>query len=459
MSVSNNRFSAQHTHGARHTVGERIGLAERVVEGERSAAHARRRVMVHHRLGAVLPRADGDPQLVEDHAHIVGMHPLDVERDDRALVFRRPVNPEPVDGREAFRGAAQQRRFVRLDLRRIEFLQELHGAPQRDGPHEVGRAGLELERHGGEGRPREGHAIDHVSAAQKGRHRLEQLPAAVQHADSRRTVELVAREGVEVAPHLPDIRPAVHDTLTAIDRDHSTDGMRRLDHGPRTERIGRLRDGDRPRAGVHERRQTLRPQTAVVVEGQHAYLGSLALGQQLPRHDVRMVLHLADHDVVARLHEAFAPGIGDRIERRRGPGREDDLLAFGSTDESGDPAPGGFVAFGGLLREKVHAAMDIGVHSPVEGIDLLDHAAGLLRRRPAVEVNERLPIDPAGENRKLPAYFFDVEHIYNRSILAETISITASQSGSTPHRRTTSPTKPSICNRRASASLSPRWRM
>ena len=44
---------------------------------------------------------------------------------------------------------------------------------------------------------------------------------------------------------------------------------------------------------------------------------------------------------------------------------------------------------------------------------------------PAVEVNERLPIDPAGENRKLPAYFFDVEHIYNRSILAETISITA----------------------------------
>ena len=35
-------------------------------------------VMGHHRFGAMLARAHGDPQLVEDHPHIVGCVPSTV---------------------------------------------------------------------------------------------------------------------------------------------------------------------------------------------------------------------------------------------------------------------------------------------------------------------------------------------------------------------------------------------
>ena len=52
--------------------------------------------------GAVLARADRNAQLVENHPHIVGMHPLDIEREDGAFAGRRAVNPQAVDRRETF---------------------------------------------------------------------------------------------------------------------------------------------------------------------------------------------------------------------------------------------------------------------------------------------------------------------------------------------------------------------
>ena len=231
--------------------------------------------------------------------------------------------------------------------------------------------------------------------------------------------------------------------------------MRRVDHGPqvgpRTERIGSLRHGDDTRASVDELAEQLATQTARIVERQHADFGALALGQQLPRHQVGVMLHLADEDVVARPDEPFAPGIGHGVERRGGAGREDHLLLLGGPDPPGDPGAGLLVGLGGLLGEEMHAAMDVGILPTHETVDRLDHRPGLLRRGAAVQIDERPAVDLAGENRELLAYLIDVEHLSYRifSILRDMASARASPKASMPQRRTMSPAKPSICRRRA----------
>lgn len=109
--------------------------------------------------------------------------------------------------------------------------------------------------------------------------------------------------------------------------------MRRFDHrpqvGPRAERVRRLRHGHHARTFVHERRQEVRAQRSRPVERKYADFGPLAFGQHLPRHDVRVVFHLADEDVVPGSDEGIAPGVGHRVERRRGARREDDLFLRG----------------------------------------------------------------------------------------------------------------------------------
>ena len=180
--------------------------------------------------------------------------------------------------------------------------------------------------------------------------------------------------------------------------------------GPRAERVGGLRHGDGPRPPVDERRQQLRAERPGIVERKHAQLGARAFAEHLPRHDVRVVLQLADYDVVARLHEAAAPSVSHGIERRRSTRRKDDLLGLRGTDERRDARPRLLVTLGHLLREAVHPAVDVGVVQAVQLVDRVDHAPRLLGRGAAVEVDERLAVDRTREQRKLLPYLFDIQH-------------------------------------------------
>ena len=52
------------------------------------------------------------------------------------------------------------------------------------------------------------------------------------------------------------------------------------------------------------------------------------LAQQLPRHDVRVVLHLRDEDLVAGLQIRAAAALRDEVDALGGAAREDDLAAI-----------------------------------------------------------------------------------------------------------------------------------
>src|SRR5258705_409530 len=82
-----------------------------------------------------------------------------------------------------------------------------------------------------------------------------------------------------------------------------------------------------------------------------------ALGQQLPRHDVAVVLHLSAEDDIASAQVGAPPGVGDEIDRLAGVAREDDFAGGAGVDEARDLLARLLHARGGLLAEGVDAAM------------------------------------------------------------------------------------------------------
>src|SRR5260370_24997391 len=83
----------------------------------------------------------------------------------------------------------------------------------------------------------------------------------------------------------------------------------------RPERIGNVS----PRQQLHVAgEELLEPaeiqQPALTVDREESELRASAFGQELPRHDVAVVLHLGEQDFVAALDELVAPRRGDEVD-------------------------------------------------------------------------------------------------------------------------------------------------
>ena len=104
---------------------------------------------------------------------------------------------------------------------------------------------------------------------------------------------------------------------------------------------------------------------AVVGEAEPLQLRAGALREQLPRHDVGVVLHLRDDDLGLVVHPVGLVGpaehVGHEVERLGGVLGEDHLVAARRVDEGGDLVAGALVQRRGLLGEHVHTAVDVGV--------------------------------------------------------------------------------------------------
>ena len=172
---------------------EHVDLFEGVVHRERGAGGRRNAQPIHDRLRAVMTGADRHAFTVDDRADIVRMDTVDDERDDGDLVARGADEAHAVDGAERGGGLVEQCRLVGLDGLEADALQVLDGAPKADRAGDVRRTCLELVRQVVPGAPLEGHGANHVAAAEKRRHRVEEGFLPVENADSGRPVDLVAR--------------------------------------------------------------------------------------------------------------------------------------------------------------------------------------------------------------------------------------------------------------------------
>ena len=129
---------------------------------------------------------------------------------------------------------------------------------------------------------------------------------------------------------------------------------------------------------------------------------------EMPGHNVRVVLHHGEHDLVAGADVLEPEARGDEIDRLRSRAGEDDLVARLGVEEAPHALARGFVGLGGGIGQIMQAAMDVGVFVLV-GVDHpLDHRARLLRRSGVVEINERLAVGPLRQDGKVGSDRFHV---------------------------------------------------
>ena len=158
----------------------------------------------------------------------------------------------------------------------------------------------------------EAHFLDHLAAAEERRHRGQVLAPRPQRAGAGRAAHLVAGEGVEVAADRGDVDRAC---AAAACEPSTTVTMPRLRASRQISRTGLTVpstletwvDAEQLHLRRHRRVQRVEVERAVGRD-----LGDLdrragALGDQLPRHDVGVVLHAREQDRVAGLAAAAAP--------------------------------------------------------------------------------------------------------------------------------------------------------
>ena len=136
--------------------------------------------------------------------------------------------------------------------------------------------------------------------------------------------------------------------------------------------------------------------------------GAVALAVEMPGHDVGVVLHDREHDLVALADRHGAVGAGDQVDALGGVAGEDDLLDAWRIEEAAHRLARVLVAGGGGVGEKVQAAMDVGVFHLVGVVDGVEHRARLLRRGAVVEIDQRLAVDLAEQDREVGADGLDV---------------------------------------------------
>ena len=277
-------------------------------------------------------------------------------------------------------------------------------APEADGLGDRRRAGLELPRDV-VGRPAVGADVaDHLAAAEEGGHGLEQLLPGPEGADAGRPAHLVAGEAVEVTAQLGHVGHQVGAELGPVHEDQGAGVVggvgQAADRVEGAEHVGHGGDGQEL-GPVELALEVGEVELAVVGDVDPAQLDAGLLGQHEPGDDVGVVLHLGEHHGVAGAQVGLAPGAGDQVDRFGHVLGEHDAVGGGGADEAGHLGPGLLHLAGGLLGDGVDPPVHVGVGGLVVGVHRVEHGPRLLRRGGRVQVDDRLAVDLAGQEREV----------------------------------------------------------
>ena len=168
-------------------------------------------------------------------------------------------------------------------------------------------------------------------------------------------------------------------------------------------------DANHSRARIQELLEFIQQQLAPVVDGGDAQPCTFFFTQNLPGHDVRMVLHGGNENFITRVYMCAAVSLGYQVDPFGGATYKDDLVGLGGINKVLYRLPGRFVLLCRMLREVMHAAVNVRVAFFVVTGNRVNDNLRLLRGRGVVQINEFLPAHPLGQNRKVAADLLHIE--------------------------------------------------
>src|SRR6266481_7685861 len=128
---------------------------------------------------------------------------------------------------------------------------------------------------------------------------------------------------------------------------------------------------------------------AAVADWRNPQPCALLFAQDLPGHDVGVMLHGGDEHFVAGMNISAAVGLRHEVDTFGGAADKDDLARIGGVEETLHRRPRRFVLFRRMFGKKMHATMDVGVVALVVLTDRINDHLGLLGRGCIVQVNQR----------------------------------------------------------------------
>src|SRR4030095_12127086 len=93
-----------------------------------------------------------------------------------------------------------------------------------------------------------------------------------------------------------------------------------------------MREGKELYLWREQRRELIEIEIAVIAHGHKAQLGPGSFRQQLPRHQVAVMLHFREQDDISFANKFPAPCLGNEIDAFSGSAREHDLARARSAD-------------------------------------------------------------------------------------------------------------------------------
>ena len=175
------------------------------------------------------------------------------------------------------------------------------------------------------------------------------------------------------------------------------------------ERVGNLGDGNERVRALNNFGTSSRISSPRSFAGMTRSFAPVWSAQNLPRHDVRVVLQNGDHHLIALADITPTPGTRHQIDRLGGAASPDDGSSDGRVEEAADLLARGLERVGRTRRERVGGAMHVGIVARVEMGDAVDHGLRLVRGRGVVEPDQRLAVDIFVQDREVAAEDMRVE--------------------------------------------------
>ncbi len=205
-------------------------------------------------------------------------------------------------------------------------------------------------------------------------------------------VTSVGRWGTDWAPSATTTAPAAWAT-SAMSADR-VEGAQHVRHAGHADQLG----------PVHQGLEVVEDQSTVVVHRYPPDGQSALAGQHVPGDDVGVVLHLGEHDGVARVQVGATPGVGHQVEPLGGVLGEDDLAGgVGGPDEAAHRVPGRLEPPGGLLGDGVDPAVHVGVGGLVVLAHGVEHLDGALGRGGRVQIGDGMSVHLPGQQGEVLA--------------------------------------------------------